>query len=70
MGEDRVNAGVGQSAGTDAGPRCIGIVGPFGSGKTSLLEAILARTGAISRQGPSARATRWATQRRKRAPTA
>jgi elongation factor G len=51
MGEDRVNAGAGQSAGTDAGPRCIGIVGPFGSGKTSLLEAILARTGAISRQG-------------------
>jgi elongation factor G len=26
-------------------------VGPFQSGKTTLLEAILARTGAISRQG-------------------
>ncbi|ADZ69680.1 elongation factor G [Polymorphum gilvum] len=34
-----------------AGPRCIAIVGPFASGKTTLLEAILARTGAISRQG-------------------
>ncbi|MHB1102440.1 MAG: elongation factor G [Devosia sp.] len=33
------------------GPRCIALVGPFGSGKTSLLEAILARTGAITRQG-------------------
>jgi elongation factor G len=33
-----------------AGPRCIALVGPFASGKTSLLEAILARTGAISRQ--------------------
>src|SRR5690606_2515805 len=34
------------------GPRCIALVGPFASGKTSLLEAILARTGAITRQGP------------------
>src|ERR1700751_698451 len=34
-----------------AGPRCIALVGPFQSGKTTLLEAILARTGAISRQG-------------------
>lgn len=33
------------------GPRCIALVGPFGSGKTSLLEAILARTGAVTRQG-------------------
>ncbi len=33
------------------GPRCIALVGPFASGKTSLLEAILARTGAITRQG-------------------
>ena len=33
-----------------AGPRCIALVGPFASGKTTLLEAILARTGAISRQ--------------------
>ena len=34
-----------------AGPRCIAIVGPFQSGKTTLLESIMARTGAISRQG-------------------
>ncbi|MBM6592444.1 elongation factor G [Microvirga pudoricolor] len=34
-----------------AGPRCFAIVGPFQSGKTTLLEAILERTGAISRAG-------------------
>src|SRR6202008_1821369 len=34
-----------------AGPRCIALVGPFQSGKTTLLEGILARTGAIQRQG-------------------
>jgi elongation factor G len=33
------------------GPRCIALVGPFQSGKTTLLEAILARSGAIARQG-------------------
>src|SRR5215471_5922595 len=33
------------------GQRCIALVGPFQSGKTTLLEAILARTGAIQRQG-------------------
>lgn len=33
------------------GPRCIALVGPYLSGKTTLLEAILARTGAITRQG-------------------
>ncbi len=33
------------------GPRCIALVGPFQSGKTTLLEAILARTGAIARMG-------------------
>ncbi len=32
-------------------PRCIALVGPYLSGKTTLLEAILARTGAITRQG-------------------
>ncbi|MGH6760302.1 MAG: elongation factor G [Phyllobacterium sp.] len=34
------------------GPKCIAIVGPFASGKTTLLEAILARTGAIAKQSP------------------
>lgn len=32
-------------------PRCIALVGPYLSGKTTLLEAILARTGVIGRQG-------------------
>ena len=36
---------------SSAGPRCIAIVGPFQSGKTSLLEAILERTGAVKRAG-------------------
>ncbi|HEY1981829.1 MAG TPA: elongation factor G [Xanthobacteraceae bacterium] len=42
------NGGHGARAG---GPRCVALVGPFQSGKTTLLEAILARTGAIPRQG-------------------
>ena len=33
------------------GPRLIAIVGPFQSGKTSLLEGILARGGGVARQG-------------------
>jgi elongation factor G len=33
------------------GPRCVALVGPFQSGKTTLLEAILARSGAVPRQG-------------------
>jgi len=33
------------------GPRCVSLVGPFQSGKTTLLEAILARAGVIQRQG-------------------
>ena len=33
------------------GPRCIALVGPFQSVKTTLLEAILARAGVIARQG-------------------
>ncbi len=37
--------------GRKTGPRCFAIVGPFASGKTSLLEAILARTGAVEKPG-------------------
>ncbi|MCX5571739.1 elongation factor G [Kaistia nematophila] len=44
---DRNGGGVGRSA----GPKAIALIGPFGSGKTTLMEAILARTGAIHRQG-------------------
>src|SRR3954452_3078520 len=41
-----------QNGGTSPkGPRCIALVGPFQSGKTTLLEAILARTGGVQRQG-------------------
>jgi elongation factor G len=43
---------MGQSDGRDGrSARCIAIVGPYLSGKTTLLEAILARCGAITRQG-------------------
>jgi len=41
-----------RAGGRRTGPKCIAIVGPFASGKTTLLEAILARTGAIPRQNP------------------
>src|SRR4029077_20385931 len=44
--------GTGPNGTRNLGPRCIALVGPFQSGKTTLLEAILARTGAIQRQGP------------------
>ncbi|HZQ11649.1 MAG TPA: elongation factor G [Pseudolabrys sp.] len=47
MGQD----GSGPNGNKNKGPRCIALVGPFQSGKTTLLEAILARTGAIQRQG-------------------
>jgi elongation factor G len=43
--------GTGPNGTRNSGPRCIALVGPFQSGKTTLLEAILARTGAIPRQG-------------------
>ena len=43
---------MGQAQGQPArSARCIVLVGPYLSGKTTLLEAILARTGAITRQG-------------------
>ncbi|MES2197865.1 MAG: elongation factor G [Pseudomonadota bacterium] len=47
MGQD-VRSPPGNKA---SGPRCIALVGPFQSGKTTLLEAIMARTGAIPRAG-------------------
>ena len=43
-----------RAGGRRTGPKCIAIVGPFASGKTTLLEALLARTGAIPRQNPVA----------------
>jgi len=42
-------AGSGHTSGRST--RCIALIGPFLSGKTSLLEAILARTGGIVRAG-------------------
>ncbi|MEZ5874557.1 MAG: elongation factor G [Hyphomicrobiales bacterium] len=46
---------MGQAQGQPArSARCIALVGPYLSGKTTLLEAILARTGAINRQGATA----------------
>jgi elongation factor G len=42
---------MGQDVRSPRGPRCIALVGPFQSGKTTLLEAILARTGTIPRPG-------------------
>ena len=49
---------MGDQAGRDAGPRSIVLVGPFGSGKTALLEAILVRTNATTRQGTAAEGNR------------
>lgn len=43
--------GTASSGKRSAGPRLIALVGPFQSGKTTLLESILARTGALARQG-------------------
>src|SRR4051794_14450543 len=45
------NGNNGKNGTRTSGPRCIALVGPFQSGKTTLLEAILVRTGAIQRQG-------------------
>lgn len=43
----------GSNGGRDGarGARCIALIGPFASGKTTLLEAILSRTGTITRPG-------------------
>jgi len=41
-----------RAGGRRSGPKCVAIVGPFASGKSTLLEALLARTGAIPRQNP------------------
>src|SRR5918998_633577 len=43
--------------GRKTGPRCIAIVGPFASGKTSLLEEILARTETLDKPGSVANHT-------------
>lgn len=51
MGEARTGSQDMPSGRGRKGPRCVAIVGPFQSGKTTLLEAILARLGAVPRQG-------------------
>lgn len=52
MGDDG-----GRGRGPRTGARTIALVGPFSSGKTTLLEAILARTGAVPRQGTTTAGT-------------
>ena len=42
---------MGQDVRSPRGPRCVALVGPFQSGKTTLLEAIMSRTGAIPKAG-------------------
>src|ERR1700752_2075494 len=42
---------MGQDVRSPRGPRCIALVGPFQSGKTTLLEAIMSRSGAIPKAG-------------------
>lgn len=39
------------SASGGKGPRCVAVVGPYGSGKTALLESLLFACGAIGRKG-------------------
>ena len=57
MGQSGLAGETGHAGGAGAdgpvlnGARCIGLIGPYLSGKTSLLEAILARSGTITRQG-------------------
>ncbi len=42
---------MGNEGARPGGPKCIALIGPYLSGKTTLLESILARTGTLSRQG-------------------
>ena len=49
--------GLASTTATSRGARCIALIGPYLSGKTTLLEAILARTGGITRQGSIASKT-------------
>ncbi|MFZ5732245.1 MAG: elongation factor G [Pseudomonadota bacterium] len=51
MAHDVRNSHSDQSGNQRSGPRCIALVGPFQSGKSTLLEAILARTGSSARSG-------------------
>jgi elongation factor G len=47
----KVASGTAADGCTARSARCIALVGPYLSGKTTLLDALLARTGAIQRQG-------------------
>ncbi|MEM8811974.1 MAG: elongation factor G [Pseudomonadota bacterium] len=47
MGQNKGDGAGGRASGS----RCIALVGPFASGKTTLMEAIMARTGAVDRPG-------------------
>lgn len=51
----RGTPGSGQTSGRST--RCIALIGPFLSGKTTLLESILARTGGVARAGSVAEGT-------------
>ena len=42
---------MGKNSQAGSSPRCIALVGPYLSGKTSLLESILQHTGGVNRQG-------------------
>ena len=73
-GSVATGAGGGQSLGRTAATRAIALIGPAGTGKTSLAEALLYASGAITRQGsveagtsvgdasPEARARRGSTE--------
>ncbi|MEQ1578672.1 MAG: elongation factor G [Hyphomicrobium sp.] len=50
-------ASSGGAGGSSRSSRCIALIGPYLAGKTTLLEAILARTGGITRQGAVAAKT-------------